>query len=46
MKPFQAGPRVGHFYMVESGLNADEVIVFEGVQNLRDGMKVKVIKKS
>ncbi|MFC3199756.1 efflux RND transporter periplasmic adaptor subunit [Parapedobacter deserti] len=40
MVPFKAGLRVGHYYLVEDGLNAHDKIVFEGVQNLRDGMKV------
>lgn len=43
MRPFQAGQRVGHYYIVEGGLAADQKIVFEGVQGLRDGMKVNVV---
>lgn len=40
MTPFQAGQRVGHFYLVESGLQTHDKIVFEGTQNLRDGMEI------
>ena len=41
MTPFEAGSRVGHYYIVESGLEGNEKIVFEGVRGLRDGMKIK-----
>lgn len=40
MIPFDAGQRVGHFYLVNAGLDPDATIVFEGVQSLRDGVKV------
>lgn len=40
MQPFNAGARVGHYYVVESGLEDGQKIVYEGVQGLRDGMKV------
>ncbi|RQP17077.1 efflux RND transporter periplasmic adaptor subunit [Parapedobacter defluvii] len=40
MTPFRAGPRVGHYYLVEDGLSARDTIVFEGVQNLKDGMTI------
>ncbi len=40
MKPFRAGQRIGHYYLVEDGLSADDRIVFEGVQNLKDGMRI------
>ncbi len=43
MQPFEAGQRVGHYYIVESGLDEDQKIVFEGVQGLRNGMKVNAI---
>ena len=41
MVPFQNGQRVGHYYVVEDGLDADMQIVFEGVQSLRDGMSIQ-----
>lgn len=41
MVPFEAGPRVGHFYVVNGGLEPNKKVVFEGVQSLRDGMKIK-----
>ncbi len=40
MTPFQAGQRIGHYYLVESGLKAQDKIVYEGVQSLRDGMEI------
>lgn len=43
MKSFQAGQRVGHYYIVNAGLSDTDQIVFEGVQSLKDGMKVEVI---
>lgn len=45
MHPFQAGPRVGHYYIVEDGLDVNSKIVYEGIQSLRDGMKVRAITK-
>ncbi len=41
MVPFQNGQRVGHYYVVESGLEPDTKVVFEGVQSLRDGMTIQ-----
>lgn len=41
MQPFRQGQRVGHYYIVEDGLDENQKIVFEGVQGLRDGMKVE-----
>lgn len=46
MKPFRAGQRVGHYYIVEDGLDKNQKIVFEGVQGLRDGMKVRAVDKN
>lgn len=40
MTPFESGVRIGHYYMVENGLNDRDKIVFEGVQNLKEGMKI------
>lgn len=40
MTPFKAGQRVGHFYTVVDGLSTTDKVVFEGSQNLRDGLKV------
>lgn len=45
MTPFQAGPRIGHYYLVQDGLKAEDRIVFEGVQNLRDGMAIEPLVK-
>lgn len=41
MTPFKAGQRVGHYYIVEAGLNKSDKIVFEGTQSLKDGLQVK-----
>lgn len=46
MKPFRAGERVGHYYIVAGGLDEDQKIVFEGVQGLRDGMRVIPMEKN
>ncbi|SHE53678.1 efflux RND transporter periplasmic adaptor subunit [Pedobacter caeni] len=43
MTPFLAGQRVGHYYMVSSGLTKSDKIVFEGTQNLRDGIQIKPV---
>lgn len=43
MTAFQAGQRVGHYYMVSSGLTKSDKIVFEGTQNLRDGIQIKPV---
>ncbi len=40
MTPFNAGQRVGHFYVVNSGLDRGDKVVYEGVQSLRDGMTI------
>lgn len=40
MTPFKNGQRVGHYYIVEEGLEKDTQVVFEGVQSLRDGMVI------
>jgi len=47
MTPFKNGQRVGHYYVVEEGLPKDALVVFEGVQSLRDGMSIqpKMINK-
>ena len=43
MTAFQAGQRVGHYYIVSSGLSKSDKIVFEGTQSLRDGIQIKPI---
>ncbi|MBS1783264.1 MAG: efflux RND transporter periplasmic adaptor subunit [Bacteroidetes bacterium] len=32
--------RMGNFYIVSEGLNTGDTIVYEGIQNLREGMKI------
>lgn len=41
MTPFQNGQRVGHYYIVENGLEPNTKVVYEGVQSLRDGMEIE-----
>jgi len=41
MTPFKNGQRVGHYYIVEDGLEPNTKVVFEGVQALRDGMQIQ-----
>lgn len=38
------GKRLPHYYVVESGLRAEEAIVFEGIENLKDGQKIIPVK--
>jgi membrane fusion protein (multidrug efflux system) len=40
MKNFVPGARLANCYVVQSGLNAGDRVVYEGVRNLRDGMKI------
>lgn len=40
MTPFETGQRIGHYYVVNDGLNSGDKVVFEGVQTLRDGMTI------
>lgn len=41
MKQFTAGARVDDFVLVESGLEPGDQIVYEGVQNIREGSPIK-----
>jgi len=41
MTPFKHGQRVGHYYIVEEGLQPETKVVYEGVQSLRDDMVVQ-----
>lgn len=40
MRSFEPSGRYGQYYIVNSGLMAGDKIVFEGIQNLREGVKV------
>ncbi len=40
MRSFDPSGRYGQYYIVNSGLMAGDKIVFEGIQNLREGVKV------
>lgn len=41
MKHVETGNRINKYFVVRSGLDEGEVIVYEGIQNVKDGMKVK-----
>ena len=36
------GEKIGSYYIVKSGLKADDLVVVEGLTNLRDGMSLEV----
>lgn len=40
MKHFVPKTRFSHYYIVESGLQSGDKIVFEGIQEIRDGMQI------
>jgi membrane fusion protein (multidrug efflux system) len=40
MRNFIPKTRFSHYYIVESGLKSGESIVFEGIQEIRDGMRI------
>lgn len=40
MRNFVPKTRLSHYYIVESGLKSGEEIVFEGIQEIRDGMHI------
>lgn len=41
MRPFVPKLRMPHLYLVESGLNLNDRIIYEGIQDIKVGMKVK-----
>jgi membrane fusion protein (multidrug efflux system) len=40
MKHFVPKTRFSHYYIVESGLRSGDKIVYEGIQGIRDGMRI------
>ena len=40
MRNFVPKTRFSHYYIVESGLQSGEKIVYEGIQEIRDGMRI------
>ncbi|WP_234733674.1 efflux RND transporter periplasmic adaptor subunit [Tellurirhabdus bombi] len=40
MKSFIPQSRIDQFYLVSSGLEPGETVVYEGIQNIRDGMEI------
>ncbi|WP_439504720.1 efflux RND transporter periplasmic adaptor subunit [Sediminibacterium sp.] len=43
-RAFKPGRRVAQYYIVEAGLKPGENIVYEGVQSIRQGAKIKPVK--
>ena len=41
IKPITTNSRMPHFYIIESGLSSDDKIIYEGIQNIKDGMTVE-----
>ncbi|MGN6214198.1 efflux RND transporter periplasmic adaptor subunit [Parafilimonas sp.] len=41
MKTFVPRTRIDRYFVVQSGLKAGDKIVYEGVQNIRDGMRIE-----
>ncbi|GAB3174082.1 efflux RND transporter periplasmic adaptor subunit [Telluribacter humicola] len=41
MKSFQPKTRIADYYVVESGLEPGDEIVYEGIQNIKDGVKIQ-----
>ena len=33
--------RLPHFYLIDAGLTTQDQVIYEGIQNLRDGMSIK-----
>jgi RND family efflux transporter MFP subunit len=46
IRPITVGERVGNLWIVTDGLKADERVVVEGLQKVRDGAPVKVVSAS
>lgn len=42
MRSFVPKLRIPHLYVVQSGLNASDKIVYEGIQDVKEGMKIMV----
>ncbi|PWK24416.1 membrane fusion protein (multidrug efflux system) [Arcicella aurantiaca] len=40
-KAITSNHRMQHFYIVDTGLDEDDKIIYEGIQNVKDGMVVK-----
>lgn len=44
LKEFKAGARIGNLMTIVSGLDITDQIVYEGIQNLKEGMKINIRK--
>ena len=42
VRKVELGEKIGSYYIVKSGLKADDLVVVEGLTNLRDGMPLEV----
>lgn len=45
LTPFRPSQRLADYYLVGSGLSGKETIVYEGIQSLKDGEKIKPVFK-
>jgi membrane fusion protein (multidrug efflux system) len=41
VQSFVPGSRLSYYYIVESGLNEGDRIIYEGIKEARDGMQIK-----
>ena len=39
----RVGPKISDFWMITSGLNAGEKVIYEGLQKVRENMPVKAV---
>lgn len=44
VKKVTLGEKIGSYYIVKSGLKSDDLVIVEGLTNLRDGMPLEVTK--
>ena len=42
VRKIELGEKIGSYYIVKSGLKADDLVIVEGLTNLRDGMPLEV----
>ena len=40
-RPITSKTRMPHFYIIDSGLTKEDRIIYEGIQNVKDGMTIK-----
>jgi membrane fusion protein (multidrug efflux system) len=40
-RAIKTSKRLPHFYIIDSGLNTDDRVVYDGIQNLKEGSEIK-----